>query len=128
MTERDDERWKLALDGLREAGENYRRLITTVQNGLGSLSTIVDGVRAEQRQLGGAIRDLRDEVKKLQDTEGDCQQQLGALAIEVAGVKADGKARVFFMKALIIAVVLLFIASLVQTALWWHIVTRLFNV
>lgn len=127
-TERDDERWQMALEGMREASQNYQRLTTMVQNGLGSLSTIVDGVRIEQKRSNEDIRGLRDDIKRLQETEGDCQEKLGALTIEVAKVKADGRARIFLMKAVIVVVVLLFIASLTQTGLWWYVVTRLFNV
>lgn len=127
-TEQEDNRWQLALDLGRDANQNYQRLVTTVQNGLGSLSTIVDGVRVGQKELGEGVRHLRDDVKKLQEAEGACKDGLQALSIEVATVKADGRARVFLMKAVIVAVVLLFIASIAQTALWWYVVTRLFNV
>jgi conjugal transfer/entry exclusion protein len=46
----------------------------------------------------------------------------------LAVLKADGRARALLMKAMVVAVVLLFIATVTQTALWWYIVTRLFHV
>ena len=64
---------------------------------------------------------VEGQVKALSATEGDCQQKL-------AHLEANGNARALVMKALVVAVVLLFIASLAQSALWWYVVTRLFHV
>lgn len=115
-----DDRWQLALDGIKEANESYRRLITTVQNGMGSLSTIVDGVRAEQRQI-------RDEIRQLHATEEDCKRQVAGLMVDVAAMKADGVARAVLMRWLLTFGMLNAIGAVVIAILLIYMVAKLFS-
>lgn len=116
-TDREDEFKSLRIDVL-DAIREFR--IEQIEN----RKMVQRGFEEIAREQGADRRAriaLESEVKALRAIEGDCQQKLTRL-------EADGKARALLMKAVVVAVVLLFIASLVQSALWWYVVTRLFNV
>lgn len=110
----NDDRWQSALELGRDANQALIELRKMVQRGF-------EDIAREQGTERRARMALEADVKALRATEGDCQQKLARL-------EADGKARALLMKAVVVAVVLLFIASLAQSALWWYVVTRLFNV
>jgi hypothetical protein len=56
--ERDDDRWQLALDGMKELSGQYRELLKLVQVGFGSLGNEVDTLRQQLARLeaDGALR------------------------------------------------------------------------
>lgn len=109
-----DERWQLALDGLKDANQSYHTLTRIVQNGFGTIGERLDGNSKR-------IATLEGEVKAVRATETECQRELAAL-------KVDGQARAHMMRLLIAFVLALLVFSIVQTSLWWYVVARLFNV
>lgn len=58
MTERDDARWQLALDGIKDLAQQYRELVKMTQNGFNSLGTESDQLRQRLAHLeaDGALR------------------------------------------------------------------------
>lgn len=114
MTAREiDDRWQLALDGVREATQQYLTLTRIVQNGFGTIGERLDGNSKR-------IATLEGEVKAVRATEEMCQRELTAL-------KVDGQARASTMRLLMAFVVALLVFSIIQTTLWWYVVARLFN-
>lgn len=113
MTEKDNDRWEMALNGVREANQSYLTLTRIVQNGFGTIGERLDGNSKR-------ISALEGEVKGVRAAEEVCQRELTAL-------KADGQARATTMRWVMAVVLALLIFSIIQTTLWWYVVARLFN-
>lgn len=115
MTAREtDTRWELALDGLKEASQQYLTLTRIVQNGFGTIGERLDN---NSRR----ISTLEGEVKAVRAAEHECQRELVAL-------KVGSVASAATMRLLMAFVIALLAASIVQMAFWLYVVARLFHV
>src|SRR5262245_21153327 len=115
MTEQhNEERWRLALEGIGDAARKYETLTRIVQNGFGTIGERLD---RQAQDIG----ELKREVKAVKAEEVECRQQLVSLKERVAG-------NVRLISLLMALVIVLIVASFIQTGLWWYVVTRLFHV
>lgn len=116
----NDERWQLALDGLKEANQQYQALIKIVQGGFGSLSQEI-GTVAEK------VDHQAEDIKVLQQAERACHEQLTAFTVDLAALKADGAARAVLMRWLLMFGMLNAIGAVIVAALLIFMAMRLFS-
>ena len=116
----NDDRWQLALDLARENGQRYQDLVKIVQGGFASLSNELGSV-AEK------VDEQASEIKALQQTEGDCKDQIAAMKVDIAAMKADGAARAILMRWLLTFGMLNAIGAVIVAALLIYMAMKLFS-